>query len=116
MARLGLRAVIALLLNALGSSLLAAEPVDYLRQVKPLLTVRCYACHGALQQKGGLRVDTGLSLRAGSDHGPVVVLGKSGESLLIAQIQAKEFVALPNRNKGLPEVTTAAVSEKACSL
>ena len=29
----------------------AAETVDYLRQVKPILKERCYACHGALQQK-----------------------------------------------------------------
>ena len=28
--------------------------VDYLRQVKPLLAFRCFACHGALQQKSGL--------------------------------------------------------------
>src|SRR3954451_19566820 len=32
--------------------------VDYLRDVKPLLSKHCYACHGALKQKAGLRLDT----------------------------------------------------------
>jgi len=35
----------------------AAEPVDYLRDVKPLLTARCYACHSALKQESELRPD-----------------------------------------------------------
>ncbi|MEZ6141550.1 MAG: c-type cytochrome domain-containing protein [Zavarzinella sp.] len=40
----------------LTGTLRAAE-IDYLKQVKPLLT-RCYACHGALKQNGKLRLDT----------------------------------------------------------
>src|SRR5439155_15008204 len=40
-----------------GMPLFAAAPVDYVREVKPLLTARCYACHGGLQQKGDLRLD-----------------------------------------------------------
>ncbi len=27
-----------------------ADSVDYMRQVKPILKARCYACHGALLQ------------------------------------------------------------------
>ena len=30
-----------------------AAPVDYLRDIKPLLSGQCGKCHGALQQKGG---------------------------------------------------------------
>lgn len=40
------------------SSSAAADRVDYQRQIKPVLAARCYACHGALKQKGGLRADT----------------------------------------------------------
>ena len=36
----------------------AEEQVDYGKQVKPILLERCYACHGALKQEGGLRLDT----------------------------------------------------------
>ena len=35
----------------------SADPVDYERDVKPLLKARCYACHGGLKQKAGLRLD-----------------------------------------------------------
>ena len=41
-----------------ASPLSAAEPVDYVRDVKPILRERCYACHGALKQKAKLRLDT----------------------------------------------------------
>ncbi len=36
----------------------AEDGVDYLRSIKPVLQARCYACHGALKQKGGLRLDS----------------------------------------------------------
>jgi len=71
-----------------GGALGAAEPVDYLREVKPLLTARCQACHGALQQKAGLRLDTAKLLREGGNSGPAVVPGKSSASLLIAHLTA----------------------------
>src|SRR5262245_12097027 len=64
----------------------AGEPVDYSRQVKPVLKQRCYACHGALKQKAGLRLDTGASIRRGGESGPAVEPGQAGESLLIERV------------------------------
>src|SRR5438046_909169 len=61
----------------------AAEPVDYLHQVKPILKQRCYACHAALKQKSGLRLDTGAAIRRGGDSGPAVEPGHDEESLLL---------------------------------
>ena len=52
----------------LVSGVRAAE-VDYLRDVKPILAHKCYACHGAYQQQGGLRVDTAASLLRGGESG-----------------------------------------------
>jgi hypothetical protein len=75
-------------LALLAGPLRAAESVDYLRDVKPVLAAHCYACHGALQQKGGLRLDTAKLVRDGGNDGPVVVPGKSGDSLLIAHVTA----------------------------
>ena len=66
----------------------AAEPVDYLKDVKPILTVRCYACHGSLQQKAGLRADTAKAL---IDAGAVVP-GKSAMSPIMAHVQGKPGV------------------------
>ena len=42
----------------LAVSSLPARAVDYVREVKPILVAHCYACHGALQQKAGLRLDS----------------------------------------------------------
>jgi Protein of unknown function (DUF1553)/Protein of unknown function (DUF1549)/Planctomycete cytochrome C len=42
---------------------------DYLAEIKPLLKSRCYACHGALHQKGGLRLDTVAGAKEGGDNG-----------------------------------------------
>ena len=38
----------------------------YQEQIKPLLQTRCFACHGALKQESGLRLDTVASMR---EHG-----------------------------------------------
>ncbi len=62
------------------------EVVDYLRDVKPILARRCYACHGALKRKAGLRLDTAASIHKGGDGGPAVEPGKAIESLLVDRI------------------------------
>jgi mono/diheme cytochrome c family protein len=64
----------------------AAGKVDYLKEVKPLLAAHCYACHGALQQKAGLRLDTAKALRAGSDRGVVVVPGRAADSRILGHV------------------------------
>src|SRR5262249_10242173 len=61
----------------------APEPVDYLRDIKPLLRARCYACHGALKQKAQLRLDSAALIRKGGRSGPAIVPGKSTESILL---------------------------------
>ncbi len=68
------------------ASLAAASPVDYGRDVQPLLRERCVACHGPLKQKGGLRLDAGSLVRRGGKHGPAVVPGQSAASRLIARV------------------------------
>ncbi len=35
---------------------------SYLTQIKPVLKARCYACHGALKQESGLRLDTAAEM------------------------------------------------------
>jgi hypothetical protein len=77
-----------------------ADPVDYLRDIKPLLRARCYACHGALQQKAKLRLDTATMIRKGGRHGPAIVPGKSGESVLIEAVLGKDRVRMPPEGQG----------------
>lgn len=85
--------VVALVVAMSPLSLLPAEePVDYLRDIKPIFRARCYACHGALKQESGLRLDTGHSIRKGGDSGAAVVPEKPEGSLLLERISAKEAV------------------------
>jgi hypothetical protein len=84
------RAVACALFIALVSAggMPAAEAVDYLHDVKPILTARCYPCHGALQQKGSLRLDTAALIRKGGENGPALVPGNAEASLLVHRITA----------------------------
>jgi Protein of unknown function (DUF1553)/Protein of unknown function (DUF1549)/Planctomycete cytochrome C len=82
-----------LLLSGTVSSASGASdsgPIDYMRQVKPLLKGRCYACHGSLKWKAGLRLDTGAAIRRGGDKGSAIEPGRPDESLLIERVTADD--------------------------
>ncbi|MFM9117136.1 MAG: c-type cytochrome domain-containing protein [Planctomycetota bacterium] len=86
--------VIFLLIGRFVTALRADEgPIDYLRDVKPLLAKHCTACHGSRTQESGLRLDTVADLRAGGDSGPSIVAGKAAESRLIQAIEATNGVS-----------------------
>src|SRR5262249_33386773 len=65
----------------------ANHKVDFSNEIKPILEASCVKCHGRGKDKGGLRIDTRETFLKGGDSGPVVVLGKSADSLLIALVQ-----------------------------
>ena len=65
-----------------------AEPVDYLRQIKPVLQARCYACHGVLKQEAGLRLDTAELARKGGESGLVIRLGEPTTSPLLQRVMS----------------------------
>jgi hypothetical protein len=67
-----------------------AEPVDYLRDVKPILTRHCLSCHGAQKQKGGLRLDTVAAAQKGGNSGLAIVAGKGEESLLFKAVNGSD--------------------------
>jgi mono/diheme cytochrome c family protein len=64
----------------------AAEPADYVRDVKPLLAKHCVTCHGATKPRAGLRLDTAAAALRGNKDGPAVVPGSSDESPLILAV------------------------------
>lgn len=57
--------------------------VDYEKEIRPLLKERCYSCHGALKQKGDLRLDTVAAMRRGGDGGDVLA---GGHALLLDRL------------------------------
>ncbi len=68
----------------------AAEPIDYLREIKPVLKERCFACHGALKQNAGLRLDSGRLIRQGGDSGAAVTPGQADASVLLKRVSTND--------------------------
>ncbi|MEE3373068.1 MAG: PSD1 and planctomycete cytochrome C domain-containing protein [Planctomycetota bacterium] len=59
------------------------------KQIRPLLSQYCWKCHGAKQQKGGLRLDSRAAVLAGGERGPAVDVGKPTASLLLQAVRYK---------------------------
>ncbi len=81
----------ALVLLAWPSGLFAGKDlggVDFARDIQPLLSDNCFACHGpdAKQRKADLRLDTRDGALADLDGVSAVVPGKPSESELVARI------------------------------
>jgi len=64
----------------------AAEAVDFVRDIQPLLAERCQHCHGEEAQEGQLRLDARAIVLKGGKSGPLLVRGKSADSLLIRRV------------------------------
>ncbi len=77
-----LRNLISIGILTISATGLAADAVDYTKDVKPILETHCVMCHGADEAESGLRVDAGQLMLDGGDRGPAIVPGKSKESLL----------------------------------
>ncbi|HVR76617.1 MAG TPA: PSD1 and planctomycete cytochrome C domain-containing protein [Planctomycetota bacterium] len=78
----------------------AAGPVEYNRDVRPILSDRCFACHGpdAQERKSGLRLDVREAALGPARSGKrAIVPGKPDESILIARITSTDpsFVMPP---------------------
>ncbi len=61
----------------------ASRGIDFSKDIKPIFDASCSKCHGRGKAKGGFRLDTRETFLKDADSGPVVEVGKSGESLLI---------------------------------
>jgi ankyrin repeat protein/mono/diheme cytochrome c family protein len=67
-----------------------AATVDYERQVRPILSSRCFGCHGPRQQQSGLRLDLRQNALRGGDYGVVIVPGNAAESKLILRVTGSD--------------------------
>jgi hypothetical protein len=78
----------------------AADSVDYLRDIKPLLQTKCFFCHSARKQEGGLRLDAAVLIQKGGESGPAIVPRKSRDSLLLKRVTAEDDNRMPPAESG----------------
>lgn len=79
-------------------------------RIRPVLIEHCYECHSAEsgESKGGLRLDTRESMRAGGDTGPGIVPGDPAASLVLTAIRHEEpDLEMPPKKEKLPDQVAA---------
>jgi hypothetical protein len=65
--------------------------VDFARHVQPVLSARCYKCHGPKKQDGGIRWDRKASALAGGDSGEVAIApGKPDDSEIVHRLMTDD--------------------------
>ena len=80
------------------------------RKIQPLFDLQCVKCHGPIEQKAGLELDTLQAALKGGDSGPVVLPGKPAESILFTQLAAGADPHMPPK-KQLSDAEREAVSQ-----
>ncbi len=74
-----------------GSAAAADKPIRFDKDIRPILSENCFACHGPGKQEAGLRLDDGPQALLALDSGArAVVPGDTAASSLIARIVATD--------------------------
>jgi hypothetical protein len=100
---------------ALVSSALA-EPIDFSKQIRPILSENCFFCHGPDEKKreAGLRLDDETSSKKNNDGVIAVVPGNPDKSALIERIVSKdpdEVMPPPKQHKTISPAQVALLKE-----
>jgi hypothetical protein len=105
-------AVLVAIVLALGRGVWAAEDagIPFFRDhIEPVLKRQCYECHSAeaKELQGGLRLDSRPGMLRGGDSGPVILPGRSGESLLIQALRHEGDHQMPPEKPKLADAVIA---------
>ena len=94
-----------LLIAATGVCVAADQPVDFNREIRPILAKKCFACHGPDEEhrQAGLRLDLQDGATKELESGTAaIVAGQSGKSELIRRIgSADETERMPPAETGI---------------
>jgi hypothetical protein len=77
-------------------------PDWYMAMVRPVLYERCVACHGALKQEAGLRLDSARNIVRGSDDGKVIAASDPDASTVVQRVASMDLsVRMPPEGEPL---------------
>ncbi len=79
-------------------------PVDFEKEILPIFTKSCTACHNASAAEGELVLETPQTILKGGYSGPAVVAGNSGESLLMKAAAHQEEPFMPPADNSVEAV------------
>jgi len=99
-----------LLLILITAGIGAGAPVDFARDVHPILVSKCSGCHNGDRGQGGLSVNTRAELLKGGGSGPAIVAGDSAGSLLIRRVSGKLLPSMPMGGEPLSSAEIATLS------
>jgi cytochrome c len=64
-----------------------AKPEFYTYKVRPIFQANCYRCHGGMNHRGGLNMQTRAGLLKGGHVGPGLIPGDPANSLMVRLIR-----------------------------
>lgn len=104
-----------LALLAAASTVRAADPVDFEKQVRPILELNCVVCHRDGYAKGKLRLDIkSAAFKGGADSGPGITPGKLKDSSvytsLIVPLDDDALMPPKKKNGPLPKESIALIA------
>ncbi|MGI9474833.1 MAG: PSD1 and planctomycete cytochrome C domain-containing protein [Rubripirellula sp.] len=83
-------------------SVQAVEPIDFERDIEPILQAHCIRCHGSEDTNSGLRLDQRNSMLRGGDQGQATIVpGKPSESFLLDVLSPESEMVMPPEGEPL---------------
>ena len=110
LAALGVSALAWVSLQAQNAPAQAPAPIDFERDVQPILQATCYECHGSQKARGGLRLDIRAAAMKGGATGLAIVPGNSEDSLIVRRMLGLDGEEqMPKDAEALPQPQIALI-------
>ena|ERR1700712_460983 len=91
------------------------SPDFFTHKVQPIFQKNCYRCHGGMNHRGALNIQTRAGMLKGGHDGTVLVPGDASKSLLVLLIRhegpANDPMPMPSKGAKLSDEDIAVVTK-----